>query len=62
MLLNDLGQSVTVDGLVGPQTVAAIKTFATTDEERASLSDPDARLLTLARAYWKQTKFRIDLF
>ncbi len=61
-LLNDLGESVTVDGLIGPQTIAAIEALTTTDEERATLNDPDARLLTLARTYWKQTKFRIDLF
>jgi len=62
MMLNELGQTVAVDGVVGPQTLAAIKPFATTDVERASLSDPTERLLTLARAYWKQTKFRIDLY
>lgn len=62
MLLNDLGQQITVDGVVGPKTRAAIEPFASTDAERASLNDPTERLLTLARAYWKRTKFRIDLY
>ena len=62
MLLKELGQTITVDGVVGPQTLKAIEAFATTDTERAALSDPTERLLTLARAHWDRTKFRIDLY
>lgn len=62
MLLNELGTTVTVDGVVGPRTLAAIEPFASTEAERASLSDPTERLLTLARAHWARTKFRIDLY
>ncbi|RYH11547.1 caspase family protein [Tropicimonas sp. IMCC6043] len=63
MLLKELGQQVTVDGAVGPQTLQAL--------ERASqeagiayraANDPRERLLFAGRVYWAQNPVRFDLF
>ena len=61
VLVRDLGQDITVDGAWGPGSQAALDTLSA----RLGLvipSDRTERLLALAAAHWKNTKFRVDLY
>ncbi len=62
MLLGDLGEDVTVDGVIGNQTRAAIDRITAEHGITIDSSAPADRLLGLARAYWSTKKFRVDLY
>lgn len=62
MMLRDLGAQVTVDGVVGPSTRAAL---ARLSEDAGLPAPPDneiAQLEAAARIYWAQRPTRPDLF
>ncbi|WP_209426250.1 caspase family protein [Pararhodobacter sp. SW119] len=63
MLLVVLGESIAVDGAVGPATRNALTRQAEAYGLAASgLDDPTARLLLAARAYWAANPPRLDLY
>ncbi|MFD1343706.1 caspase family protein [Litorisediminicola beolgyonensis] len=60
-LMRDLGADVSVDGAFGPGSRAALDQIADRFERQFPES-PQERLLKLARLYWENTKFRVDLY
>jgi uncharacterized caspase-like protein/TPR repeat protein len=62
MLLNALGASVTVDGDFGASSVAEMERLLAAHGVAAPSGDPADRALALAEAYWRSTKFRVDLY
>ncbi|MEM7320690.1 MAG: putative peptidoglycan-binding domain-containing protein, partial [Pseudomonadota bacterium] len=65
MVLKELGQSITVDGQVGPATLRALETVSAENGVPLAFgtdSDPVARLLQATRVYWAQNPVRFDLF
>jgi TPR repeat protein len=61
-LLAELGQSVAVDGAFGSGSERAYRAILSETPEMGVASAPLPRLLTLARAHWARTSFRVDLF
>lgn len=60
-LMRDLGVEITVDGQFGPQS----RTLADELGQRMGRKIPDnrqERLLALARIFWEQSRFRVDLY
>jgi TPR repeat protein len=62
MLLVDLGEGLTVDGIVGPASLAALERQAATFGLPAAADTPTERLLLAARAWWAANPLRLDLF
>jgi len=63
LLLRELGREVTVDGVIGPRTEAAVAAILETEGVAAPADPgPEARLAALAEAYWSRERFRIDLY
>ncbi|WP_177175417.1 caspase family protein [Cribrihabitans marinus] len=65
MALNELGQSITVDGQVGPATVRALETASAeygVPLAFGSDTDPLQRLIQATRIYWAKNPVRFDLF
>ena len=65
MALNELGESVAVDGQVGPATQKALENITAAYGDPvpyAALTDPKERLLLAARVYWAINPVRFDLF
>ncbi len=65
LALNELGENVSVDGQVGPATLAALENISAkfgVPVPYAAANDPKARLLLAARVYWAQNPVRFDLF
>jgi TPR repeat protein len=60
-LMRDLGADVTVDGAFGPASRTAADQLAR-QFGRTLSPDPQERLKALAKLYWEQTKFRVDLY
>lgn len=61
-LLNEMGESVTVDGLYGGETRNAINALAEKLGFEPNLSSPQFRLLTTAQLYWRRNPLRLDLY
>lgn len=62
MLLRDLGAQVTVDGVIGPSTRAALARLSESAGLPAPPDNPVAQLEAAARIYWAQRPTRPDLF
>ncbi|WP_244614837.1 caspase family protein [Pukyongiella litopenaei] len=65
MVLNEVGQTVAVDGQIGPATLGALEAASAEygmQVPSAARSDPTARLLQAARVYWAMNPVRLDLF
>jgi TPR repeat protein len=61
-LLNELGEEVTVDGVIGPRTRAAIEARIVAAGLPQPGSAPSEMLSALAKAYWAENPVRSDLF
>ncbi|WP_214648135.1 caspase family protein [Ruegeria lacuscaerulensis] len=65
MALNELGENIAVDGLIGPATQLALENVSAkfgVPVPFAATIDPKERLLLAARVYWAQNPVRFDLF
>ncbi|WP_319544401.1 caspase family protein [Ruegeria conchae] len=65
MALNELGESIKVDGQVGAQTLKSLENATALNRvpiPYAALEDPKERLLLAARVYWARNPVRFDLF
>ncbi|MDV7143201.1 caspase family protein [Tropicimonas sp. TH_r6] len=63
MLLAELGQPISVDGAVGPQTLRALEAAsADASIPYRRVDDPTERLILAARVYWSENPVRFDLF
>ncbi len=65
MVLNEVGQTVTVDGQIGPATLSALEAASAEygmQVPSEARSDPMARLLQATRVYWAKNPVRLDLF
>ena len=60
-IMRDLGQDVEVDGDFGTNSRLALGNLETTFNRQFS-ENPTERLFELARLYWENTKFRVDLY
>ncbi|MEM0935979.1 MAG: caspase family protein [Pseudomonadota bacterium] len=61
-LLKDLGQSVSIDGAIGPQTRGAISALLTEAGLEPPANDPRAQLSALAKLWWLKNPVRSDVF
>lgn len=61
MMIREHDPAQVVDGLVGPQTLAAIDALAVEHGLPPPPDDPVERLLLLARIHWQTARIRIDL-
>jgi len=61
IIIRDFIPDQVVDGLIGPKTKDAIAQLARKHRFEPPPDDPKARLLALARIYWRVTGVRIDL-
>lgn len=61
-LMADLGKEVRVDGSYGPASERAYRALLSETPEMGVATAPLPRLLTLARAHWERTSFRVDLY
>ena len=61
-LLNELGESLAVDGAIGPASLRVLTTRAAELGLPKPANDPRAQLLTAARIYWAERPTRPDLF
>ncbi len=62
LLLNELGEAVTVDGAVGPFSRAAIARVMEAHGLPAPPDERRAQLVALGKAYWAENPLRSDLF
>ncbi|MDU8913956.1 tetratricopeptide repeat protein [Aestuariicoccus sp. MJ-SS9] len=62
LLLRDLGADVAVDGVIGPQTRAALAALAAEHGLPAPANNAMAQLRMAAKVYWAQRPTRPDLF
>jgi len=60
-LMRDLGVDVGVDGAFGPASRDALDTLGVRKNHKFA-GAPEERLLELAKLYWENTKFRVDLY
>ena len=61
-IMVELGQNLVVDGAFGNGSERAYRAVLAETPEMGVASAPLPRLLTLARAHWVRTSFRVDLF
>ncbi len=61
-LIKALGGDIDVDGAFGPGSQSAMNEVLTRLGKGPAETDPKARILQLAQAYWETTPFRVDLY
>src|SRR5690606_22625675 len=61
-LMSDLGEPVTVDGAFGEGSQQALQRLSQRLGAEPPSADPAERLVQLARAFWKTSPFRVDLY
>lgn len=60
-LMGELGETVTADGVFGPESRAALARIAAA-RDSAPPEDARGRLMFLARVAWERSPFRVDLY
>ncbi len=62
MILKELGEEITVDGVVGPDTRGTIERLMAGKGLGPVPTDPRDRAVAVARLYWMNNRFRVDLY
>lgn len=60
-IMQDLGADITVDGVFGPSSRNALRDLSA-EHGHHFTDDPKTRILELAKLFWVNTKFRVDLY
>jgi len=61
-LMNQLGESISVDGAFGAQSKAALAALLGRYDRKANMDDPVDRAVELAHVFWFKSPFRVDLY
>lgn len=62
LLLRDLGEDLTIDGLIGPETRGIVERRMQAAGRGAAPSDARGRAVAVAGLYWQENRFRVDLY